>query len=54
MSIYLKEEAYDLLEQDSVRDLIKNYSQFINFNIYCGALSQRPWRSLLRMKRKNR
>jgi len=34
VSIYLKEEAYDFLEQDSVRDLIKKYSQFINFNIY--------------------
>jgi len=34
ISIYLKEEAYDFLEQDTVRDLIKKYSQFINFNIY--------------------
>merc|ERR1711962_1064137 len=34
VSIYLKEEAYDFLELDSVRDLIKKYSQFINFNIY--------------------
>merc|ERR1712212_1158563 len=30
----LKEEAYDFLEQDTVRNLIKKYSQFINFNIY--------------------
>jgi heat shock protein beta len=30
----LKEEAYDFLEQDTVRELIKKYSQFINFNIY--------------------
>ena len=30
----LKEEAYDYLEQDTVKDLIKKYSQFINFNIY--------------------
>ncbi len=30
----MKEEAYDFLEQDTVRELIKKYSQFINFNIY--------------------
>merc|ERR1712241_560968 len=34
ISLYLKEESYDFLEQDTVRDLIKKYSQFINFNIY--------------------
>merc|ERR1712227_515571 len=34
ISLYLKEESYDFLEQDSVRDLIKKYSQFINFNIF--------------------
>jgi len=34
ISLYLKEEAHDFLEQDTVRDLIKKYSQFINFNIY--------------------
>jgi heat shock protein beta len=34
VSLYLKEESYDFLEQDTVRDLIKKYSQFINFNIY--------------------
>ena len=34
MTLVLKEEAYDFLEQDTVRDLIKKYSQFINFNIY--------------------
>merc|ERR1719430_1536095 len=38
ISLYLKEESYDFLEQDTVRDLIKKYSQFINFNIY-------PWGS---------
>merc|ERR1719219_875924 len=32
ISLYLKEEAYDFLEQDTVKDLIKKYSQFINFN----------------------
>jgi len=34
ISLFLKEESYDFLEQDTVRDLIKKYSQFINFNIY--------------------
>jgi len=34
VTLVLKEEAYDFLEQDTVRDLIKKYSQFINFNIY--------------------
>jgi len=34
ISLVLKEEAYDFLEQDTVRELIKKYSQFINFNIY--------------------
>lgn len=34
VSLYLKEESYDFLEQDTVRELVKKYSQFINFNIY--------------------
>ena len=34
VSIMLKEEAYDFLEQDTIKNLIKKYSQFINFNIY--------------------
>ncbi len=34
ISVFLKEEAYDYLEQDTVKELIKKYSQFINFNIY--------------------
>merc|ERR1712106_1254467 len=34
ITLVLKEESYDFLEQDTVRDLIKKYSQFINFNIY--------------------
>ena len=34
VSLVLKEEAHDYLEQDAVRDLIKKYSQFINFDIY--------------------
>merc|ERR1712059_128730 len=34
ISLYLKEEAHDFLEQDTVKNLVKKYSQFINFNIY--------------------
>ena len=39
VSLYLKEEAYDYLEQDTIRTLIKKYSRFINFNIYLWASS---------------
>lgn len=34
ISLYLKEEALDFLEEDTIRQLIKKYSQFINFPIY--------------------
>lgn len=34
ISLHLKEEAYDFLEQDTVKNLVKKYSQFINFPIY--------------------
>lgn len=34
VSLYLKEEAQDFLEEDTVKQLIKKYSQFINFPIY--------------------
>eukprot|EP00099_Drosophila_melanogaster_P023749 NP_651601.1 glycoprotein 93 [Drosophila melanogaster] len=33
ISLYLKEEAQDFLEEDTVRELIRKYSQFINFPI---------------------
>lgn len=33
ISLYLKDEAQDFLEEDTVRDLIRKYSQFINFPI---------------------
>lgn len=33
-SLYLKEEALDFLEEDTIKDLIKKYSQFINFPVY--------------------
>lgn len=34
ISLHLKDEAVDFLEQDTVKNLIKKYSQFINFPIY--------------------
>lgn len=34
VSLHLKEEALDFLEDDTVKQLIKKYSQFINFPIY--------------------
>ncbi|XP_046396566.1 endoplasmin isoform X1 [Ischnura elegans] len=37
ISLHLKEEAQDFLEQDSIKTLIKKYSQFINFPIYLWA-----------------
>jgi HSP90 family molecular chaperone len=33
-SLHLKEEAHDFIEENTLKDLIKKYSQFINFNIY--------------------
>lgn len=33
ISLYLKDEAQDFLEQDTLRELIRKYSQFINFPI---------------------
>ena len=30
----MKEEARDFLEPNTLKDLIKKYSQFINFNIF--------------------
>lgn len=33
-SLHLKEEARDFLEPSTIKDLVKKYSQFINFNIY--------------------
>lgn len=34
ISLYLKDEAADFLEEDTIKNLIKKYSQFINFPIY--------------------
>jgi len=40
ISLYLKEEAGDYLQHQSVKDLIAKYSQFINFPIYLWGSSQ--------------
>lgn len=34
VSLHLKEEAFDFLEENTIKDLVKKYSQFINFPIY--------------------
>ncbi|CAG5115901.1 unnamed protein product, partial [Candidula unifasciata] len=34
VSLHLKEEAQDYLEEHTLRNLVKKYSQFINFSIY--------------------
>jgi heat shock protein beta len=34
VSLHLKEEAQEFLEEHKIREIIQKYSQFINFNIY--------------------
>jgi heat shock protein beta len=34
VSLHLKEEAFDFLEENTIKDLVRKYSQFINFPIY--------------------
>eukprot|EP00051_Salpingoeca_urceolata_P035572 m.30427 g.30427 ORF g.30427 m.30427 type:complete len:837 (-) comp9433_c0_seq1:60-2570(-) len=34
VSLYLKEEAQDFLETKTIQDLVKKYSEFINFDIF--------------------
>lgn len=34
VSLHFKEEAYDFVETDTLKNLVKKYSQFINFPIY--------------------
>ena len=34
ISLYMKEEATDFLEQKTISDLVNRYSQFITFNIF--------------------
>jgi heat shock protein beta len=34
ISLYIKDEAQDFLEEDTIKQLIRKYSQFINFPIY--------------------
>lgn len=34
MTIHLKQDAVEFAEESTIRDLIKKYSEFINFPIY--------------------
>jgi len=34
ISLFMKEEAYDFLEENTIKDLVRKYSQFINFPIH--------------------
>nr|CAG4643734.1 EOG090X01EZ [Lepidurus arcticus] len=34
ISLYMKPEAFDFVETDTIRNLVHKYSQFINFNIF--------------------
>ena len=34
ISLHLKEEAQEFLEESKLKEIIRKYSQFINFNIY--------------------
>ena len=34
VTLHLKEEASDFLEQSTLKELVQKYSQFINFNIF--------------------
>lgn len=42
----MKEEASDYLELETIKNLVKKYSQFINFPIYVWASKVITWRSL--------
>ncbi|ESO83635.1 hypothetical protein LOTGIDRAFT_197084 [Lottia gigantea] len=37
ITLHLKEEAHDYLEESTIRSLVKKYSQFINFDIFLWA-----------------
>lgn len=34
VTLHLKEEAYDFLEADTLKELVEKYSRFISFDIY--------------------
>lgn len=48
LSLVLKEEASDYLELDTIKNLVRKYSQFINFPIYVWSsrVSQMPDKAL--------
>uniref|UniRef100_A0A8C9SNH3 Endoplasmin n=1 Tax=Scleropages formosus TaxID=113540 RepID=A0A8C9SNH3_SCLFO len=43
ITLVLKEEASDYLELDTIKNLVKKYSQFINFPIYVWSSKVRGW-----------
>lgn len=46
LSLVMKEEASDYLELETIKNLVKKYSQFINFPIYVWASKVITWRHL--------
>lgn len=51
ITLHLKEEAYDYLEAHTIKELVRKYSQFINFNIYLWTSKVRTLTRALRSKR---
>ncbi|KAJ8866164.1 hypothetical protein PR048_033688 [Dryococelus australis] len=47
VSLHLKDEALDFLEQDTLKNLVMKYSQFINFPIYLWSSKPQPLLLLL-------
>lgn len=44
LRLVMKEEASDYLELESIKNLVRKYSQFINFPIYVWASKVITWR----------
>lgn len=42
----MKEEASDYLELETIKNLVRKYSQFINFPIYVWSSKVMTWRRL--------
>lgn len=46
LRLVMKEEASDYLELETIKNLVRKYSQFINFPIYVWASKVKTWRCL--------
>lgn len=46
LRLVMKEEASDYLELETIKNLVRKYSQFINFPIYVWASKVMTWRGL--------